>query len=91
MAMKKSAAYRAFLQEEQSREDGRTIHRLQAQCQWLARQLATAGLRPCYTPDAGRSAEDVARTEQDWLQAGEEASYALTGQTRMPDHLHAGR
>ena len=37
MAMKKSAAYKAFLQAEQSREDGRTIRRLEMKSMWPAR------------------------------------------------------
>ena len=90
MAMKKSAAYRFFLQEEQSREDGRTIRRLEMKSRWLARQLATSGILPSYTPDAGRSAEDVAQITEEWLQAGEDAAYALMGQARMPD-MQAGR
>ncbi len=90
MAMKKSAAYRAFPQAEQSREDGRTIRRLEMKSRWLARQLATSGIMPSYTPDAGRSAEAVAQITEEWLQAGEDASYALTGQARMSE-AQAGR
>ena len=90
MAMKKSAAYKAFLQAEQSREDGRTIRRLEMKSMWLARQLATSGIMPSYTPDAGRSAEDVAQITEAWLQAGEDASYVLAGQTRQPE-MQAGQ
>lgn len=90
MAMKKSAAYRAFLQAEQSREDGRTIRRLELKSRWLARQLATSGILPSYTPDAGRSAEAVAQITEEWLQAGEDASYVLAGQTRQPE-MQAGQ
>ena len=69
--MRKGDMSRWIMLQEQSRRDGREIAHLSAANRWLARQLAKAGARPCYTPDAGLGAEDVARLADEWLATAE--------------------
>ena len=64
---KKNRIGRSMLNRLQFEQDGYIIARLQLQARWLARQLAVAGARPCYMPDAGRGAEEVAVLAEEWL------------------------
>ena len=62
---------RSILYRDQFREDGKTIGRLQREKLWLAHQLAMSGAMPLYTPDAGRSAEEVEVMAAEWISAAE--------------------
>ena len=71
---KKNKIGRSLVNRIQFEEDGKTIGRLQLQARYLARQLAVAGARPCYPPNAGQDAEDVARLAEEWLAVAERFS-----------------
>lgn len=71
---KKNRIGRSMLNRLQFEQDGYTIGRLQMQARYLARQLAVAGARPCYPPNAGQDAEDVAALADEWLAAAERFS-----------------
>lgn len=76
---KKNNISRSLVNRLQFEEDGKTIGRLQLQARYLARQLAVAGARPCYPPDAGRDEEDVAALADEWLDVAERFSLANYG------------
>ena len=79
MNKKKGNLSRAILLQDQFREDGRTIGRLQLANRYLARQLAQSGIFPDYTPDAGRSADEVAKLTEEWINTAEIVSNQLYG------------
>ena len=81
---KKNRIGRSILNRIQFEQDGYTIARLRLQARWLARQLAVTGARPCYTPDAGRGAEEVAMLEDEWLATAERYSVEHYGDRAMP-------
>ncbi len=76
---KKNSIGRSLMNRIQFEEDGKTIGRLQLQARYLARQLAVAGARPCYPPDAGRDEEDVAALADEWLATAERFSREYYG------------
>ena len=83
MNKKKGNLNRAILLRDQSIEDGKTIGRLQLAVRYLARQLAQSGIFPEYTPDAGRSDEDVAKLTEEWIITANIISSELYGKKRV--------
>ncbi len=67
MNKKKGNLNRSILLRDQFREDGKTIGKLQLANRYLASQLAQSGIFPEFIPDAGRSAEDVAKLTEEWI------------------------
>ena len=81
---KKSSFTRSILLRDQYMEDGRTIGRLNIKARWLAHKLAVSGIMPEYVPDAGRSADDIARITDEWLAVAENASRELYSDRQQP-------